>query len=110
MHHRVHQKPVNNCSDEKSLVNHMERAFSPLFYCVYHFPGALPHAGMERAFGPPDILKVVISDVNKSKSEALKARQHISLGQRPRERQNEKKQGLKARSIFSYITGDDASA
>ena len=29
----------------------MERAFSPIFSCGF-FPGALPQAGIERAFGP----------------------------------------------------------
>jgi hypothetical protein len=40
-------------SENKLLVNHMGRAFSPYSNCVYQFPGALPQAVMEQAFGPP---------------------------------------------------------
>jgi hypothetical protein len=87
MHHRVRHKSMRDCFENKLLVNHMGRAFSPCSYCVYQFPGALPRACMERAFSPSEIYQSQFTHDYKLSAESAK---YISMGQRPRKLQNEK--------------------
>jgi hypothetical protein len=51
-------------------------------------PGALPQAGMDRAFGPPEMEFIPIPNPKNTKS--AKGANYISLGQRPRKGHNEK--------------------
>jgi len=50
-------------------------------------PGALPQAVIDRAFGPPETVQIIVLIRTKSAEGA----DHISLGQRPRDRSNRKK-------------------
>jgi hypothetical protein len=64
--------------------------FQPLAVLCLLIPGALPQAGMGRAFGPPEMKLIAILHPEKN-NESAESADYISLGQRPRNRQSKRK-------------------
>jgi hypothetical protein len=60
---------------------------SALNRLIISIPGALPQAGIDRAFSPQEIVQITVLVRTKSAEGA----NHISLGQRPRKRSDRKK-------------------
>jgi hypothetical protein len=60
---------------------------SALNRVIVSVPGALPQAGIDRAFGPPGNASIIVFIRTRSAEGA----NHNSLGQRPRNRSNRKK-------------------
>jgi hypothetical protein len=77
--------------------NSIWSGLSALFTCCDSFPGALPQAGIERAFGA---LKPDFKAVKAPKARTIPA-QGNALGMMPK-----KDQGLKARSIKCFELAD----
>jgi hypothetical protein len=76
------QNPPPDC-----LAVCMDRAFSPSNRVIVSIPGALPQAGIDRAFGPQEIVQITVL----VRTQSAEGANHISLGQRPRKRSDRKK-------------------